>query len=116
MPLERPGKQVRRPGGWPALQCDEERLMTNESMVKITNLGVADPALPKPNPPPPTPIPATETDLRTRLFGVTASSVASTADGRGAGLRLSAIGTIGPSLGPGTDLPLPRAADPRPWC
>ena len=62
MPLERPGKQVRRPGGWPALQCDEERLMTNESMVKITNLGGDDPALPKPNPPPPTPVPATETD------------------------------------------------------
>ena len=38
--------------------------MTNESMVKITNLGVADPALPKPNPPPPTPVPATETDLQ----------------------------------------------------
>ena len=36
--------------------------MTNESMVKITNVGVADPALPKPNPP--TPVPATETDLQ----------------------------------------------------
>jgi hypothetical protein len=36
--------------------------MTNASMVKITNLGVDDPALPKPNPPPPTPVPATETD------------------------------------------------------
>ena len=38
--------------------------MTNASMVKITNLGVDDPALPKPNPPPPTPVPATETDLQ----------------------------------------------------
>ena len=43
-------------------RCNGEPRMTNASMVKITNLGVDDPALPKPNPPPPTPVPATETD------------------------------------------------------
>src|SRR5215211_2172239 len=45
-------------------RCDGESLMINESMVKITNLGPDDPALPKPNPPPPTRVPATETDLQ----------------------------------------------------
>jgi len=38
--------------------------MTNESMVKITTLGLDDPNLPKPNPVPPTLVPATETDLQ----------------------------------------------------